>query len=36
MTDELVDLLDTAIYTEIVSQAFYIAGQGKTQDPISR
>jgi len=32
MPDELVELLDTAIYTEIVSQAFYIAGQSKTQD----
>lgn len=36
MPDELVELLDTAIYTEIVSQAFYIAGQGKTQDPGAR
>ena len=24
---------DTAIYKEIASQAFYIAGQSKTQDP---
>ncbi|MBI2328713.1 MAG: ferritin family protein [Chloroflexi bacterium] len=36
MPDELVELLDTAIYTEIVSQALYIAGQGKTQDPGAR
>ena len=33
MPDELTDLLDTAIYKEIASQAFYIAGQKKTQDP---
>ena len=33
MPDELVELLDTAIYKEIASQAFYIAGQNKTQDP---
>jgi len=33
MPDELTDLLDTAIYKEIASQAFYIAGQSKTQDP---
>ena len=33
MLDELADLLDTAIYKEIASQAFYIAGQSKTQDP---
>jgi len=33
MTDELAELLDTAIYKEIASQAFYIAGQNKTQDP---
>ena len=33
MPDELVELLDTAIYTEIVSHAFYVAGQSKTQDP---
>ena len=36
MPDELSELLDTAIYTEIVSQAFYIAGQSKTQDPGAR
>ena len=32
MTDELSELLDTAMYKEIASQAFYIAGQRKTQD----
>ena len=32
MSDELTQLLDTAIYKEIASQAFYIAGQDKTQD----
>ncbi len=36
MPDELVELLDTAIYKEIASQAFYIAGQSKTQDPAAR
>jgi len=36
MSDELTDLLDTAIYKEIVSQAFYVAGQSKTQDPGAR
>ena len=36
MTDELIDLLDTAIYKEIMSQAFYIAGQSKTQDPSAK
>lgn len=33
MADEWAELLDTAIYKEIASQAFYIAGQGKTEDP---
>jgi len=33
MSDELTELLDTAMYKEIASQAFYIAGQNKTQDP---
>lgn len=33
MPDELTELLDIAIYKEIASQAFYIAGQGRTQDP---
>ncbi len=32
MSDELAELLDTTIYKEIVSQAFYIAGQSRTQD----
>jgi len=32
MTDELAELLDNAVYKEITSQAFYIAGQRKTQD----
>ncbi|UCC90876.1 MAG: ferritin family protein [Dehalococcoidia bacterium] len=32
MRDELTELLEAAIYKEIASQAFYIAGQNKTQD----
>ena len=32
MSDELTELIDTAIYKEIASQAFYTAGQRKTQD----
>ena len=32
MSDELTELLDTAIYREIASQAFYIAGQRATED----
>jgi rubrerythrin len=32
MTDELSDLLDSAIYKEIAAQAFYEAGQSKTED----
>ena len=36
MADELMELLDTAIYKEIASQAFYIAGQSKTEDPGAR
>jgi len=36
MSDELNELLDTAIYKEIASQAFYIAGQSLTQDPGAR
>ena len=36
MLDELAELLDTAIYKEIASQAFYIAGQDKTEDPGAR
>jgi len=34
--DELAELLDTAIYKEIASQAFYEAGQSKTKDPGAR
>jgi rubrerythrin len=33
MSDALAELLDTAIYKEIASQAFYVAGQRKTEDP---
>jgi len=33
MSDELTELLDAAMYKEIASQAFYIAGQNKTRDP---
>ena len=33
MVDELTELLDTAIYKEISAQAFYLAGQSKTEDP---
>ncbi len=33
MPDELTELLDIAIYKEIASQAIYIAGQSRTQDP---
>ena len=33
MSDELTELLDAAMYKEIASQAGYIAGQKKTQDP---
>ncbi|MFC2024529.1 ferritin family protein [Chloroflexota bacterium] len=36
MRDELTELMDTAIYREIASQAFYIAGQNKTDDPSAR
>ncbi|MFC1892877.1 ferritin family protein [Chloroflexota bacterium] len=36
MKDELAELLDTAIYKEIVSQAFYMAGQDRTQDPAAK
>ncbi len=34
--DELTELLDTAIYKEIASQAVYQAAQSKTQDPGAR
>ena len=33
---ELTELLDEAMYKEIASQAFYIAGQSKTQDPAAK
>jgi rubrerythrin len=33
MTSDLSELFDTAMDREIVSQAFYVAGQKKTQDP---
>ena len=33
MPDELTELLDMAIYKEIASQALYIGGQSKTEDP---
>lgn len=33
MLDELADLMDTAIYREIASQAFYVAAQSQTDDP---
>jgi len=36
MTGELTELLDTAIYKEIAAQAFYIAGQSRTQDPAAK
>lgn len=36
MSDELTELLDAAISKEISSQALYVAGQGKTQDPGAR
>lgn len=36
MPDELADLLDTAIYKEIASNAYYTAGQNKTSDPGAR
>ena len=36
MPDELAELLDTAIYREIVSQALYIAAQSETQDTGAR
>ena len=36
MRVEVTGLLDTAIYKEIASQAFYIAGREKTDDPSAR
>ena len=36
MQDEFIDLLETAIYKEVASQAFYEAGQNNTDDPGAR
>jgi len=36
MQDELSEVLDSAIYKEIASQAVYEAAQGKTDDPAAR
>lgn len=36
MDSELTELLETAIYKEIASQAFYEAGRGTTDDPGAR
>lgn len=36
MLDELTELLDTAIYKEIASEALYSAAQGKTDDPAAK
>ena len=36
MVDDLADLLDTAMYKEIASHAFYVAEQRRTQDPGAR
>jgi rubrerythrin len=36
MPDELAELLDTAIYKEIASQAVYEAAQGRTDDPAAK
>ena len=36
MRDELTELLDAAIYKEVASQAFYVAGQDKTDDSGAR
>ena len=36
MQNDLSELLETAMYKEIASQAFYIAGQQKTDDPGAR
>lgn len=33
MQDELNELLETAMYKEMASQAFYVAGQKRTEDP---
>lgn len=36
MRDELSELFETAIYKEVASQAFYEAGQSRTDDPGAR
>jgi rubrerythrin len=36
MPDELSDILDSAIYKEVASQALYEAAQKKTQDPATK
>lgn len=36
MQNELRELLDTALYKEIASQAFYEAGQTRTDDPAAK
>ncbi len=36
MPDELTELLDSAIYKEIASEALYVAAQGKTDDPAAK
>jgi len=36
MEDKLAELLDTAMYREIALQAFYVAGQSRTEDPGAR
>lgn len=36
MEKELLELLETAIYREIASQAFYQAGQSRAEDPAAR
>ncbi len=36
MPDELAELLDSAIYKEIASQAVYEAAQKKTEDPVAK
>jgi hypothetical protein len=36
MVEELAGLLDTAIYKEVASQAWYLAGQKQTRDPAAK
>lgn len=36
MPDEVTELLDTAIYREIASEALYVAAQSKTDDPAAK